>query len=486
MRTIWPALALFLIPASVPAAQVDVFSPQGEVKAVRQVAVRFSEPMVAFGDPRLPAPFDVDCPAPGSGRWADQSNWIYDFAHDLPAGVRCNFKLKSDLVSLAGDKLTGDQAFAFSTGGPAVIEMLPYEGNSIDEEQVFLLGLDAPATEASVLAGAYCDVRDITERIPVRVIVGEERRALLAARRDFVDRLLRVLFKDGREIVIDGRPFGKGSRLDQFLGADGASGFPIVALQCQRRLPNNAEVRLVWGRGITSESGVPSSQDQALAYKVRDTFQARFTCDRVNKDAQCLPILPMRLAFSAPVARATAQKITLKAQGNTIPATLPDAKDAPEFVDAVVFAGPFPERTQFALDIPPDVTDDAGRKLANQRRFPLLVRTDEYPPLAKFPARFGIIEAKGDGMMPVTLRNLEALLDGRMARIGKPDGTADDLSDKADVAINWLKKKLDESRAGDGGVPGSYSRVADGDVMAMLGWMKRLRKMGSERWRFDE
>jgi uncharacterized protein YfaS (alpha-2-macroglobulin family) len=485
MKANWFAL-FALLAGTATAAQVDFFSPQGEVKGIRQVAVRFSDAMVAFGDPRLPEPFDIDCPASGTGRWADQKNWVYDFAHDLPAGVRCGFRLKSDLLSLAGDKLGGDQVFEFGTGGPAVLEMLPYEGNNVDEEQVFLLGLDAAATESTVLAGAYCDVRGITERIPVRVISGDERKALLAARRDFVDRLLRVLFKDGREIIIDGRPFGKGSRLDQVLASDGGGKFPIVALQCERRLPNNAEVRLVWGKGITSESGVATSQDQVLAYKVRDTFQARFTCDRVNKDAQCLPILPMRLAFSAPIPRATAQMIVLKAQGNTMPAGLPDAKNAPEFVDEVFFSGPFPERTQFALDLPADVTDDAGRKLVNQKRFPLLVRTDEYPPLAKFPARFGIIEAKGDGMMPVTVRNLEALVEGRMARTGKQDDAAGDVTEKADAAINWLKKKLDESKQSEGSVPGGYSRVADGDVMTMLDWMKRLRKMESDRWHYDD
>ena len=485
MKANWFAL-LALLAGTASAAQVDFFSPQGEVKGVRQVAVRFSDAMVAFGDPRLPEPFEVDCPAPGTGRWADQKNWVYDFAHDLPAGLRCGFRLKADLMSLAGDKLSGDQAFEFSTGGPAIVQMMPYEGSRIDEEQIFLLGLDAQVTEQSITENAYCDVRGITERIPVRVIGGEERKALLDSRRDFVDRLLRVLFKDGREIIIDGRPFGKGSGFDQFLAADGAGKFPIVALQCQRHLPNNAQFRLVWGKGIVSQSGVPTSQDQFFAYEVRDTFQARFTCDRVNKDAQCLPILPMRLAFSAPVPRATAQMIVLKAQGKAIPASLPDAKSAPEFVDEVYFSGPFPERTQFALDLPPDVTDDAGRKLVNQKRFPLLVRTDEYPPLAKFPARFGIIEAKGDGMMPVTVRNLEALVEGRMSRTGNQAEGADDLTEKADAAINWLKKKLDESKQTEGSVPGGYSRVADGDVMAMLGWMKRLRKMESERWHYDD
>jgi hypothetical protein len=41
-------------PATLP--QVEFFSPQGTVKGVRQVAACFSDPMVTFGDPRLPEP----------------------------------------------------------------------------------------------------------------------------------------------------------------------------------------------------------------------------------------------------------------------------------------------------------------------------------------------------------------------------------------------------------------------------------------------
>ena len=486
MRTSWSAMLLLLGAVAASAAQVDVFSPQGEVKGVRQVAVRFSEAMVAFGDPRLPEPFEINCPAPGAARWADQKNWVYDFARDLPAGLRCTFMLKPEVVSLDGNKLDGNRLFEFSTGGPAIVQMMPNEGNRIDEEQIFLLGLDAPATAQSIAENAFCDIGGTTERVPVRLVEGEERKTLLAARRDFVDRFLYALFKDGREIVIDGRPFGKGTRFEQFQAADGGNKFPIAVLQCKRRLPNKAQVRLVWGKGIVSDSGVPTSQDQVIAYEVRETFQARFTCDRVNKDAQCLPILPMRLAFTAPVPRAAAEKIVMKAQGKTIPAGLPDSKTSPEFVDEVFFSGPFAERSQFAIEVPPELSDDAGRKLANQRRFPLLVRTDEYPPLAKFPSRFGIIEAKGDGMMPVTLRNLEALVEGRLARTGSKDDAGGNPTDKADAAINWLKNKLDESKQSGGTVRGGYSRVADGDMMTILDWMKRLRQMENERWHYDD
>ncbi len=89
------AVALLLLPASGFAAKVDFFSPQGEVKGVRQVAARFSDVMVPFGDPRLTEPFDIDCPEKGTARWADQKNWVFDFEHDLPAGVRCSFTVRS-------------------------------------------------------------------------------------------------------------------------------------------------------------------------------------------------------------------------------------------------------------------------------------------------------------------------------------------------------------------------------------------------------
>ena len=61
----------------------------------------------------------------------------------------------------------------------------------------------------------------------------------------------------------------------------------------------------------------------------------------------------------------------------------------------VTFEGPFPEQATFKLEIPADLRDDANRKLINQKRFPLTVKTDVSPPLAKFPAGFGIIELEG-------------------------------------------------------------------------------------------
>jgi alpha-2-macroglobulin len=140
---------------------IELFSPQGSVKKVRQATARFSQPMVPFGDPRLSDPFEVDCSGEGQGRgrWADGRNWVFDFEEDLPAGILCNFTLKPSLRALSGGEITGPRQYSFSTGGLSIVRSVPYEGNkAIDENQAFLLLLDAAADEKSILANVSFSV----------------------------------------------------------------------------------------------------------------------------------------------------------------------------------------------------------------------------------------------------------------------------------------------------------------------------------------
>jgi hypothetical protein len=452
---------------------VESFSPQGEVKGVRQVAARFSAPMVAFGDPRLEAPFDIDCPEPGTGRWADARNWVYDFARDLPAGVRCSFRSKPDLRTLAGDPLAPAQ-FAFTTGGPAVIEHLPSRYEQVDEEQVFILVLDAPAKESSILEHAWCDAEGIEERIGVQLVQGEERAKILEARREFVDRTLFALFKDGRIAPVGESELLRGTLAERLRQADPAS-LPLVLLRCARRLPAESDLRLVWGKGIESLSGVPTSQDQALEFEVRPAFSAAFSCQRTGPDAGCLPFLPMELSFTAPVARASAQKIVLRsAQGKAFKPTLPDPSKGGDWITQLTFDGPFAEQATYRIELPADLRDDAGRRLVNQKRFPLTVKTDVAPPLAKFPARFGIIESKADAMLPVTLRNLEPQVAGRVWAAGDapsvPGGVLRLGNADARAVVGWLRRVRDHEEAewlpGEGGAPGGRRYGAERSILA--------------------
>ena len=437
------AVALAAAAIGAEAAIVEAFSPQGEVKGVRQVAARFSAQMVPFGDPRLTEPFDVACPEKGTGRWADGRNWVYDFARDLPAGVACTFTVKPGLATLAGEAVDPG-AFAFTTGGPAVRRSLPYEGAAIDENQVFILALDAPATDASIEANVWCGAEGLGERIGVRVLQGDEKAKILANRALLGDRFYRLIFKS----AAGGPPEAIVARIRD----PKAAPLPAAVIQCRRTLPNGVAARLVWGKGVATAGGIATSQDQSLAFQVRRTFSATLRCTRVNAQAPCVPVLPMELGFSAPIARADAARIVLRGEnGATYQARLPDG-NAP-FIDSVSFPAPLPERTKFRVELPAGLKDDAGRQLANAASFPLATATDDAPPLAKFPARFGIIELNAGAMLPVTLRNLESPVAGRLAAPGEsvPGRVAAIEDDRA--VVEWLTRLNDiqnrEVRRGD-------------------------------------
>lgn len=406
--------------SAIPAPQIEVFSPEGYVKHVRQVRVRFSAPMVALGDPRLSDPFMVDCPAPGRGRWADPTDWVYDFAADLDGGVSCRFTLKAGLKALSGSRVAGASTFTFNTGGPTILASLPSPGSQqVDENQIFLLRLDAPVTQDSIEAHAYCAVDGIVERIPVQVLTGQPREAVLAQRRALGYEYAQLLVNGGEGFVI---PRGEIPQREQRL----------TVLRCERQLPPATRVFLHWGAGISTPSGLVTLSDQQLGFRVRPAFTAQVECTRTNPRAGCIPMLPIRVNFTAPLPRALALAIRLRtAGGMLLKPTVQEPAQVPT-VGGVKFSGPFAASSIVTVLLPPGLVDDAGRPLQNAVRFPLAVRIDVYPPLVKFSGSFGILESHEGGVLPVTLRNIapaqtqRATMPAKMLRVGAdPKAIAD-------------------------------------------------------------
>ena len=431
-----------------------MFSPQGTVKNIRQVSVRFSEQMVPFGDPRLLEPFDIKCHENGRGRWADSKNWIYDFDKDLPAGVICEFTVKPELNTLAGKPLTGQKQFSFSTGGPAIINSEPYQGSDrIDESQIFVLQLNAEPLEESILPNVSCSIEGINERVGIRILKGEEGEKILKTR----------YYRRYKDV-------------------------PIIILQCRQSFPNDSKVSLIWGKGIASLSGVKTTEDQVLPFKTRSPFTAVFKCQRENPNANCIPLLPMHLNFSSPVSWDTVKNIVLRGQERVYKPSKTSHYEYDEenegeadldekFVYAIAFNGPFSENSSFVVELPKDIKDDAGRALANKDKFPLTVKIDSYPPLAKFSARFGIIELK-DATLPVTLRNLEPEVKTRTLKIDKQkkgiiEKVKEGLLDKAVKIGESLSSILPEA------IKGKNNEVVEG----LKG---RLRKIGDKEERIIE
>lgn len=367
------SLIFFCGASALRAAQVELFSPQGSVKGVRQVTARFSAPMVTFGDPRLEDPFNVHCGEKGIGRWLDSRTWVYDFERDLPGGVRCTFRLKADRKDLKGESVQGLEVYSFDTGGPAVLEIRPEEkGRPIEEHQVFILTLDAEVDEQSVLEKAFFVVQGLKERLRVQILNGEERKRLFKALR---------LPEDG---------------------------LPRLVLRARQTFPSGAEVKLVWAKGIKTPSGLALQKDQVLTFKTRKPFTAEFKGKKEKPGKGVIPLLPMKLVFSEPVSREEALRARLKSRTGRVWKPQAGGEGERPWVDWIYFEGPFPEKTEFTLELPKEIKDDSGRPLNNRHRFPMKIKTDGYPSLAKFPGAFGILEWSEGGVLPLTVRNLEA------------------------------------------------------------------------------
>ena len=374
MRRPWPLLVTALLAAPVLGAELESFTPQGLTGAFRQVQARFSAAMAPLGKTDAPAPFSVEC-SPGHGYWADERTWVYDLPATPVPGTTCTFKTIPDLKTLAGEAVAGATDYSFRMAGPKVDSIRPDSGSRIDENQAFVLVLDAAVPAADIVGNVHCAVQGIHERIPVRRLVAEERQTILAEP---------YIHDDLAEIPAD----------------------RIEVVQCARPLPANTKMALVWSQADAAE--------QPFNYVVRDHFVARLRCTRENARAGCMPLQPLRLEFSAPVARSDLGRITLKDAAGKAYRQKPETS---RYDSNIAFPGPFPAESKLTLALPAALKDDLGRALLNQDRFPLSVTIGEMPPLVKFSGDFGIIERNAGGLLPITLRNLEPGADGTAAKL---------------------------------------------------------------------
>ncbi|MBO9621753.1 MAG: alpha-2-macroglobulin [Sphingomonas sp.] len=407
-------LALVLAPLGAVVAlgdnspQVEMFTPGVGEGAIERFTARFNQPMVALGDPRATGPFKAECPVAGEGRWVDQQTYVYEFANPLPGGVTCTFTLADKLRTLGGVDVKGQTRFTVDSGGPIARAVLPSRyGGEIEEDQVFLVAANLAPDRASVAANAYCAVDGIGEKIPVDVLPA-----------DVAPKLVGDLGTDRWEV----RSFLEEAGLPQALPADAGARTSamasVVALKCRRPLPPGRDMALVWGKDIAA-GGRAAGADQRFDFTVRKPFAARFECSRVNPQAGCSPVQDAFVRFTAPIPRAQAEAIRIRLpDGKTLAPQLSDEEKRKATIADVRFKAPLPASVTASLVLPGDVADESGRKLSNAERFPLDIRFDEAPPLVKFAANFGILESKEGGVLPVSVRNVEAALGGNRMAVG--------------------------------------------------------------------
>lgn len=415
MRRLSLAVTLLLLSINAFAAELKIFSPQGEAKRVRQVRANFDVPVRPLGDPSGPSPlkgqcFGSDKPIPGTARWVDTQTWVMDFGKELPAGLRCEFAAVENYKDSNGQPVRMQPVYRFNTGGPNLLSLHAaghYSYRGIDEDTIFQADTTGPIDLASVERSVYCKAEGIGENIPVRTLAPAER-----------TRLLKDL---GFAVDADTRH--------------------IAFFRCARKLPNEAQVQVVWGIGVKSTSGLPTTQEEQQRFVVRPEFAVRVSCERENANADCTPLGNISLRFTAPVKREDVVKIQLVSNsGRKWSAALQEEDEGAEDVEYITFAGPFPQREGFKLTVPAQIRDDAGRPLTNRNRLAAVtLKTAEYAPLLKFAADFGIVEYNAGGILPATLRNLEALNAG-----DRSTPVADGSAPQTSAKLRLLRLKTDE------------------------------------------
>ncbi|WP_419722544.1 alpha-2-macroglobulin family protein [Sphingopyxis witflariensis] len=397
---------------------------------ISRFTLRFSEDMVPLGDPRAKAPATNDCKLPADGRWVDTRTWVLEFEKPLPGGLRCHVELRDGLTTARGVNVVGNSRFALDTGGPSARAILAggtHDG--IEEDQIFLVATNVAADRASVGRYGYCAVDGIGEKIPLDVLP-----------RETATQILTGLGNDNWSR----QSFTEDAGLPQRLPAAGADREAaldrIVPVKCRRPLPPGRDMALVWDARI-SQAGVPTrtaGRDQRFDYDVRAAFTAKMSCNRVNPQAGCNPIKDVILTFAAPIARDAALAATLNTtDGKKLTPKVSDGDKNDAFLTQVRFTGPLPQNVDATLVLPADVTDQSGRRLANQSNFPLKFHIDRAPPLVKFAAEFGILEASEGGILPVTVRGVE----GTMVQSNlKMPATALKVGDDDAAIARWLKR----------------------------------------------
>lgn len=396
-------LGLLLAPVAASgdqAAQVELATPGTGEGAIERFTMRFSADIVPLGDPRAPAPVSVTCPMGGAGRWIDARTFIWDFEKPLPGGVSCAFKLKDGLKTLAGQDVGGQRTFTVDTGGPSVRAVLPNRWGDIEEDQVFLVAANVKPDPASVAQHGYCAVDGVGEKIALDVLKADAVRTVLTG-----------LGPDSYEVTNFLEQAGLPTAIPATAADQDKAWGSITAMKCRRPLPAGRDMALVWGQNIQG-AGRVAGRDQRFDFTVRKEFAARFECSRVNPQAGCNPVQKAWVRFSAPISVEAAKAIRIELpDGKTIAPKVESEGSAT--VNQVQFEAPLPAATTAKVILPAGVKDESGRALSNQQRFPLEVRFDEAPPLVKFAADFGILEASEGGVLPVTVRNVEPALQGR-------------------------------------------------------------------------
>ena len=424
------ALLLMAGVARAQTAEIVSFTPQGEVRRIQQVAIRFSADMVRLGEGDAPAPITVNCPQgasePGKGRWVDTRRYVVEWARDLPIGTRCVATMRAGVKTLEGRDVKAAGPWEFTTGGPKLVETRPYQGQSIKEHDIFLLRPDAQPDIASINRHLQCQAEGASPMTVERLSRDEGVRAL--------------------HTTVGGIDLANVERMwDQQWWQ---------AYRCARPFTNNAKVRLIWGAAIAAVSGVASRTDQIFNYVVRPPFTLNVTCGMLDGVPGCDPRGGLNFQFSYPVAPEEIDKISVTADsagGGRRIALRPVNRQSPHAYASSEALDLYDDGGKVSVALAGMVRDTDGRTLTNFGDFPKTITVAKLPPYVGFAQGGAVLARTSETGKPAQLvvaaRFVERQLTAKAVRIG---GELGERGEKTALSLLHSQHTWPQQ---DGGVP---------------------------------
>ena len=391
-------------------AEVASFTPQGEVRRIQQVAIRFSADMVRLGNSGegdAAAPITVTCPESTlsdadtpKGRWVDARRYVVEWPRDLPIGTRCTATLRERVKTLDGRDVARAGSWEFTTGGPKLIETRPYQGQRIREHETFLLRPDARPDVASINRHLQCQAEGAAPMAVERLSREEGLRAMRAT-------------MPGSDPATVERDW------DQQWWQ---------AYRCARPFSNHAnhanhaKVRLIWGANIAAISGVASRVDQIFNYTVRPPFTLNVTCGVLDGVPGCDPRGGLNFQFSYPVAPEEIDKIGITVDGGKRIALRPVQRQTPQSYASSEALDLYDDGGKVSVMLAGMMRDTDGRTLTNFGDFPKSISVAKLPPYVGFVQSGAVLartsETGKTAQLVVAARFVERQLTAKAVRIG--------------------------------------------------------------------
>lgn len=333
------------------ASAKSLFQPHLDHEQAHELTWVFTSPVKDWGK-TTPDQFELNCAGPLPElelKWNNATTFKIVPKKNFEPGLTCVGKLNID------DKAN----FKFDVPKASVVQILPWSFDSLEEDATFIVKLDTEASPATVEGASYVEVSGMSERVELTAITGEKRAEVLKA----------AYLEESPNYVI---------------------------LSPKRNFPPSRTIVFVMKEGFAhafSKEG-----------KIRDPFTAKATCERTNASAPCSPLGSIGLEFTNEVPAKYLKEIRLTSGKNEWKLDISEDTRATSYVN---FKTKLIADTEYKILLPKGMKDENDRDLINLSKFPLKIRTGSFPPLAKFPGTFGILESEIGPVLPVTVRNIE-------------------------------------------------------------------------------